>query len=158
MVKKLHGMKARLARELGISGAAVAKLAARGMPIDDADAARRWRAANLHPGRVRPDPGPSPETLVQRAQSLVGLAIAARASHRFDLVADELRQAMRAIPETHRVELVLPRDLWAALIGAHAMAVLDDGPKEAPGTLSAEDAYFVGQVCYSLACGEMMAT
>jgi len=69
-----HGMKARIARELGISGAAVSKLVRRGMPIDDADAARRWRVAHLNPGRMRPDPGPSAETLLQRAQRLADLA------------------------------------------------------------------------------------
>lgn len=149
-----HGQRARIARELGISGAAVSKLVAQGMPIDSADAARRWRAANLHPGRMRPDPGPSAETLVERVHSLIGVAAVAQAEHRLELVADELRAALRAVPESHRMAVRMPSELIEALLGSHAMRVLNEGPKEAPGTMSAEDAEFVGQIIFKLTCGE----
>lgn len=42
-----------LAEALGISGAMVSKLKARGMPTDTVDRARQWRAAFLQPGRVK---------------------------------------------------------------------------------------------------------
>lgn len=149
-----HGQRARIARELGISGAAVSKLVAQGMPLDSADAARRWRAANLHPGRMRPDPGPSAETLVERVHSLIGVAAVAQAEHRLDLVADELRAALRAVPDSHRPHVAMSDDLWRALIGGHALAVLDEGPREEPGTMTGDDAAEVGRVLYALACGE----
>jgi hypothetical protein len=150
-----HGMRAKIGRELGITGAAVAKLAVRGMPLDDADAARRWRAEHLAQHRMRPDPGPSPETLVSRANKLGELAAAASGSHAFDAIAGELREAMRAVPESHRMRVVLPFELINALIGVHALRVLNDGPKQPAGEpMSDEDAEFVGHVCYQLACGE----
>ena len=63
-----------IGRELGLSKAAVSKLKAQGMPCTSADAARRWRAANLVPSRIRPDPGPSARTLVARVHELRDLA------------------------------------------------------------------------------------
>ena len=47
-----------LATALGLSGPMVSKLAARGMPCHDVDAARRWRDRHLEPARrkeSRPD-------------------------------------------------------------------------------------------------------
>ena len=47
-----------LATALGLSGPMVSKLAARGMPCHDVDAARRWRDRHLEPARrkeARPD-------------------------------------------------------------------------------------------------------
>lgn len=38
-----------LAKALGISKGQASKCASAGMPTDDVEAARRWRAANLHP-------------------------------------------------------------------------------------------------------------
>lgn len=148
--------QAAIARELGISKAAVTKLKARGMPTHSADAARAWRAAHLCSGRVRPDPGPSPETLVARVHNLAALALQAAHAGRFDLVADELRTAMRAVPAERRSDVSLPVELWRALIGRHALGVLDSGPKaEQPMSADdADDADAVGAVCFALACGE----
>ncbi len=39
--------QAELARQLGVTPAAVTKLKKRGMPVDDLEAARRWRTANV---------------------------------------------------------------------------------------------------------------
>lgn len=55
-----------LAAALGLSGAMVSKLAARGMPTDSAELAKRWRNRNLQRGRtkgVRIDTKPAPPTL-----------------------------------------------------------------------------------------------
>lgn len=158
MSQRHRGMKARIARELGISAAAVTKLAKKGMPTDSADAARRWREANLNPLKMAPDPGPSPETLAQRANELARVAAVALAAHRFDMVAGELRAALRAVPESHRAQVSMPVDLWNALIGAHACRVLDDGPRQAPSAMTDEDADYVGRICYALACGEVQVT
>ena len=155
-----HGMKARIARELGISGAAVSKLARQGMPTDDADAARRWRAANLHKGRMRPDPGPSADTLLQRAQNLASLAEVALRSQQFDVVANDLRMAMHSVPKSHRARLILPFALWRELIGPYEVAVLDTGSAEeahsehVAAAAVDDDDQLVADVCYALACGE----
>lgn len=150
---KKHGAMSRIGRELGITGAAVAKLAARGMPLDSADAARRWRAANLNPRKMAADPGPSAATLIERAHSLVAVATEALQRHRFDLVADELRAALRAVPDSHRLRVVMPFALSRALLGPAALQ-LDALPKDPPGAASAEEIEFVGQVLYAVAAGE----
>jgi hypothetical protein len=153
-----HGQRARIARELGISGAAVSKLARRGMPLTSPDDARRWRAAHLNPLKMVADPGPSPETLVQRVQEHVEVARVAMAQHKLELVADGLRAALREVPESHRMRVLMPRALIEALLGAHALAVLNEGPKEDPANVGAEDADFVGQIVYMLCCGEAQIT
>lgn len=141
-----------IAAELGVSGAAVSKLKARGMPTHSADAARAWRAAHLHPGRRRNDPGPSPRTLAERAQALVPVASAALKAGRFGLVVDELRAALRAVPTSHRDWVRCEPELWDALIGAEALQCLAGDPS-AP--LSDDEASYVGAVCFELASGEM---
>lgn len=158
-----------IAAELGVSGAALSKLKARGMPTHSADATRAWRSENLHPGRRRKDPGPSPRTLVERGQALSGLASGALKAGRFDLVADELRAAMRAVPSSHRCFVQFEPALLDALIGGEALRVLrgdsttaampsppdagaDTTSEAAP--MSDEGAEYVGSVCYQLACGE----
>lgn len=162
---KKHGQRSRIARELGISPQAVTKLVAKGMPLDTADAARRWRAANLHPGRVRPDPGPSPETLLQRAQSMMLVAAAAVDQGLLRLVADDLRGAMRAVPRSHRHRLELHFGLCLELLGPHALRVLRGAADEpAPQPAAIEhgatiagadgDELDPGEVLYSLVCGE----
>lgn len=154
MKVKNRGMKAALARELGISGAAVSKLAARGMPVDNADAARRWRAAHQQRTRLRPDPGPSDETLVRRASELAALASSALAAHRFDLVADDLRAALRAVPASHRPLVEMDFEVWAALVGAYALTVMDDGGVNGSAVAAADDEPDPGEIAYALACGE----
>lgn len=172
---KKWGQKTRLAAELGISPAAVTKLAKQGMPIDDADAARRWRQANLARGRMRADPGPGPETLLRRAQALSELAGVALDKHQLELVVDDLRAAMREVPRSHRARLTVRFDLWGALIGPWAMSVmryphlhghregrLQDTaalePQAAGHGQEREDELDPGEVAYALACGEARIT
>jgi hypothetical protein len=151
--------QAAVARELGISPAAITKLKAQGMPTHSADAARQWRAARLHPGRMRADPGPSVATLLQRVRDLADLAMRSAAVGRFDVVAGELRAAMRAVPTEARGQLVLSFDLWRQLIGPHACAVLDlgaqfDAPADDTAAMGSDDADEVGTIVYMLAAGE----
>lgn len=151
--------QAALARELGISPAAITKLKGQGMPTHSADAARQWRAARLHPGRMRADPGPSVATLLQRVHDLADLAMRSAAVGRFDVVAGELRAAMRAVPAEARGQIVLSFDLWRQLVGPHACAVLDlgaqfDAPDDDTAAMGSDDAAEVGATVYALACGE----
>lgn len=158
-----HGMKARIARELGISGAAVSKLAKQGMPTDDVDAARQWRISNLQSGRMRPDPGPSGDTLLMRAQRMHDLAEIARQGGLLHTVADDVRAAMRAVPQSHRGRLNLSFLLMEALIGPHALAIIKgDGshPRADAGVLDPdtdEAREFIGSILYMIACGEAEA-
>jgi hypothetical protein len=115
-----------IAQELGLSKAAVSKLKAQGMPCTSADAARRWRAAHMAPGRIRADPGPSARTLVDRVHELRQLAAVAQGVDRFELVAEAVRAALRAVPATHRPLVHLAPWLWVALAGRTAWALVAD--------------------------------
>lgn len=149
-----------IARELGITKAALSKLKKAGMPVHSADAARAWRAANLHPGRVRPDPGPSPRTLIERLHTLWPLGIAALAAARFELIADEIRLALHAVPESHRDQVLLNPSVMDALLGPELIAELrGEGDAAHSGGVaepSADgwDIEDVGAIAYALACGE----
>ena len=157
-----------IAAELGISKAALSKLKKQGMPVHSADAARNWRSRNLHPGRIRNDPGPSPRTLIERAEALIPLGLEALRAGRFELVADELRRALRAVPFAHRDELRFAVDLFDALIGPAALRELC--PPQHGGIAPVEPAeggadpvtfdiggvfYNPGEIMYALACGEL---
>ncbi len=97
------------------------------MACVSADAARRWRAQHLAAGRIRPGPGPSARTLVDRGHELRDLAAIAHNLGRFDLVADALRLALRAVPEPHRLAVRLAHWLRVALVGrATWHAVIDE--------------------------------
>ena len=152
-----------IAAELGITKAAVSKLKKLGMPVHSADAARAWRARNLRPGRTRNDPGPSPCTLLERVEALVPLGIEALRIGRFELVAAELRRALRAVPLSHRGELNLDFDVWAALIGDDVVGAIRTGAarhvadRASPDVVAepSKGALDPGDVLYDLACGEM---
>jgi hypothetical protein len=150
-----------IGRELGLSKAAVSKLKARGMPCSSADAARRWRARHLEPGRIRPDPGPSPRTLVDRVHELHELAAVAHRIGRFDLVADALRSALRDVPQTQRAAVRLAPALWVALVGPstwHAIIDEDAAGFRAPrtGDVDASPPRAVGMGVYGVASGELV--
>jgi hypothetical protein len=147
-----------IARELGLSKAGVSKLKAQGMPCESADAARRWRAAHLVPGRIRTDPGPTARTLVHRVHELRDLAAMAHKIGRFELVAPAVRCALRAVPATHRPTVTLAPWLWVELGGRGAWLTVAD--EEVIGFsadhLTAADAEPVPMVAgvYGLAAGE----
>lgn len=147
---------AMLAEEFGISRQAISKLAKRGMPTHDADAAREWRRMVLNPAKAVPDPGPSPATLIERVHRLAELAEAARKAGRLDLVLDPMRAAMHAVPDAQRRQIPLPPWLWSELIGKHVMLVLGEGAR--PGdAMSDDDADELGALAFQLATGEAAA-
>lgn len=115
-------LKKDLAEALGLSGAMVSKLAARGMPTHSIAAARQWRAAHLSQGHTKQFRAPP----VPRAVDPV--AIADRLNHQLrdnlqaapevrQALADELRAAMRAIPVGRLCELRLFLGCWEQLLG-----------------------------------------
>jgi hypothetical protein len=154
-MSKRKGLSA-LAAELGISRQAVSKLAQRGMPTHDPDAAREWRRRKLNPAKTAPDPGPSPATLVARVHRLRDLTVAARDTGHLDLVLEPLRAALQAVPESHSDQVQMQPWLWAALIGEHAMNVLNEGARssrEMPADEADEDDV-VGDWVFKLATGQ----
>lgn len=119
-----------LAEALNISGAMVSKLAKRGMPTHDIEAARRWRDRHLEPGRrkgMRIDTvtrSPADAAAQPAARSgafeaaLRVCELGARMLHagQFDHVRDGVRAALRAVPVAERQHLRMDRALWDALI------------------------------------------
>lgn len=115
-------LKKDLAEALGISGAMVSKLAARGMPTHSIAAARHWRAANLSQGHTKQFRAPPVPRTVDP------VAIADRLNHELrdnleaapevrQALAAKLRAAMRAIPVGRLCELRLFLGCWEQLLG-----------------------------------------
>ena len=63
-----------LARQLGLSKGQVSKLAAKGMPVDDLAAAKRWRHNNLDPSWAKPQRG-SRSDRIPGADDPVGIVL-----------------------------------------------------------------------------------
>ena len=146
------GQVSTIAAELGITRQQANVLANRGMPTDDAGAARLWRQRHLDRSRMKRDPGPSPETLIARVHKLRGEADHARNAGLLDFVLPPIRDALRNVPAEHREGIELQSWLWQALIGTHALAVFAAGPSV--GGVSAEHAAEVGAIVAQLAAGE----
>ena len=109
-------------------------------------------------GRIRPDPGPSPRTLVGRVHELRDLAAMAHNLGRFELVAEAVRTALRAVPAEHRPAVLLAPWLWVELAGRMAwLTVVDEEligfRAEHLTAADAEPVPMVGGV-YGLAAGE----
>jgi hypothetical protein len=161
---------AELARILGVSRAVVCRAKQRGMPTDDVDAARAWRAAHLNPahrkdmnpaksysgGRAGRDVVPG---LLARVRALMDLAESAVGTTTFDTLRPALREAMRAIPAQHRPAVLLSVPVMDALLGKvlDALGRPDHSARpqhEAVPSMSADDADVMGRFWYALAAGE----
>jgi hypothetical protein len=155
--------QAALARELGISGPAVTKLKAQGMPTDSIEAARTWRLQNLNPAKRKPDPGPSPAALVAKAQELGELAHNALRLGQFASLAPALQASMRAVPAEHRHAVQLPVTVFDELLRPILELIqpaTDKGQDEehAGAAMSDEEAADMGAFWYGLAAGEQVPT
>ncbi len=154
--------KRALARGLGLSPAMVLKLEKRGMPMRSIDAARQWRRVNLHPGRTKREPAavqPKPSAAALRdLAALVPVAEAALRAGRFELIADALREAMRAVPEAHRATVPLLPAVWRELvrpaIELFEANAADPASASAEPAMSDEDAEAMGRFWYGIAAGE----
>lgn len=103
-----------LAGELGLSKGQISKLADRGMPTDSVEAARAWRAKNLHPSwspEARGESG-APEGGVA-APSDYWTAKARKEVAQAELAEIELARAKQGVCEVERVH--------RALFSAHRM-------------------------------------
>ena len=149
------GPVSTIAAELGITRQQANVLARRGMPTHDLDAAQLWRHRHLDRAKMKPDPGPSPATLIARVHKLRGEAETARAADLLTFVLPSIRDAIRAVPAEHRAGVALQTWLWRALIGPSAMALIEAGPTS--GKLNDEGAATAGATLAQLAAGELVA-
>lgn len=158
-----------LALALGISGAMVSKLAKRGMPTHDADAARRWRRRHLNPAQTkgnRFDAAQAPlaaaasaddgaEALAY-AQRMVDLAAELLPLGKLAAVVGDLRLALRRVPLNRREALLLPVALWDVLVGDVLRAVPAEERQPGGSEMSDDDAAEAGAAWFSVAAGEFV--
>ena len=153
-----------IGRALGLSKAAISKLKARGMPVHSVEAARQWRHEHLSIARRKPDPAPvktlSAADAVQRVSDLWTVAEAALEAGHFDLIAPTLREALRAVPLTHRASLALSLKVMdelvrpmMELVERHSVPATRDDTAPAP-TMSDDEAGAMGRFWYGIAAGE----
>jgi hypothetical protein len=156
-----------IARHLGISPGRVSQLKAAGMPTDTIEAAERWYRANVDQVRsignrlsrgapMPPAPAPDGSAALARAEALGTAAHYALAAGVFDQVEGEMRAALRAVPPADRRRLELPEDVLEALCAEVREDILaHEKPGDAvEGSISAEDAEWLGDFWYSVAAGE----
>ena len=138
-----------LAGILGISQQSVSLLIQQGMPTDSGESAARWRAANLHPGRIKspaPPPLPLPEVLAQAARLLaVGESVAP--------LLPKIREALRRLPAAERAEIRMSQKLWD-LLTEGVRRQLADVPRE---ELSPAEAAEMGAFWFEAATGKWRA-
>lgn len=150
-------LKADLARDLGLSGASISKLAARGMPTHSREAAEAWRHANLQPSWMKPTTrargAASPADLEPDDDGDALLAIVRRMA---DLAADDptpwlapLREVLRELHPSRWAEVSLTLDTWRALLGDALPALADPtAPPDSPA-----DAEIAAEWMFALAAG-----
>jgi hypothetical protein len=141
----------RLAQLLGISEAMTSKLVRRGMPTSSAEEASRWRARNL--ATLRIDLRPAADSLAARVEKVRQLM--ALAAHDFDANAEQLRAALRAVPQHARADMRLDLDVMQRLLPAGFINELGGGCV-APDDEA--DREYVAAVLYGLAAGELVWT
>lgn len=157
-----------LAAALGISGAMVSKLAKRGMPTTDTDAARRWRRRHLNPAQTKGNrfdaaqppvaaaaSGDDGAEALAYAQRMVDLAAELLPLGKLAAVVGDLRLALRRVPLHRREALLLPVTLWDALV-ADVLRVMGVAASQPGGSeMSDDDADEVGAFWFSVAAGEL---
>ena len=90
-----------IAKELGMSAAAVSKFVARGMPTDCVQSARAWHRAHVRP-RMSSNPARLYAAELAALDGLWPIARAAHAAGRLDVVRPALSAALQAVPEEAR--------------------------------------------------------
>lgn len=164
---------AELARLLGVDRALVSRDKRRGMPTNTLEAAVDWRQRNLR-ARIR---GPTRNELqlqkrqaedaaIRKVAQLMQLGHSALEAGHFHLVADEVRAALRAVPESARNRVGLAVDVMDKLCEhiSEALdaskAAADDGAQNLKGPAikmgGPEDprSPFMARFWYAVAAGE----
>ena len=146
--------RAALARGLGLSRSLMTRYGKRGMPLHSVEAAQAWRRQHLNIAARKPEPKPDGEAsaLLHRVTAWGALAEQALRSGNFDLIADDLREAMRRVPRDRRADVELPVEVWRALL-AHIWAIF--GPDEPAAPLATQAQLDeIAPLLYQLSCDE----
>lgn len=144
--------QATLARELGISGAMVTKLAKRGMPVHSVEAASAWRRANLDPARSKAMArGPVAVDPVERAeecgrQALYLMGRGDRTTWRTRMAA-----ALADVPHEARDAVRLPVEVLDAMLSGVLAAI---PAAERVADMGEAEAEASGALLYAIAAGE----
>lgn len=163
-----------LAAGLGISQGMVSRLAQRGMPTHDLERAKRWRARHLAPARMKgnragtseaPSPLPSADRgpaefalqSIMAANRHMQVAAALLEADQFALAAEDLRQALRRVPVSHRDQVQIHVGVFDALTaGVHRelVSISEGQPPRSPDDADLEE---MGRFWYAVAAGEITA-
>jgi hypothetical protein len=144
-------LQADLAREIGLSPAAVSRLKQRGMPVHSTQAARAWREANLDPALMKQARSPAERAPLGAIRVDIARQFGQLALIEFATWEAQLRAAMGAVPVPWRERVELPVEVWDQLVGD--LHGLEDGSPGAEGNDEVDDD-FVGDILYRLASGE----
>lgn len=96
-----------LGAELGVTKAQVSRLAARGMPTDSVDAARAWRAKNLHPSWSDEARGAVGPGVAESGTADYWASRARKEAAQAELAEIELARAKQGLLEVDRVQRAL---------------------------------------------------
>lgn len=152
--------KSQIAKALGVSAPAMSRYVKRGCPTYSIEAAREWQQRNVDPTQRlmrKTEPAPAAAVIDVDARLQLVHALGLLVASDFAQHADALRQALRAVPAHARPRVVLPMDVWHALMPAG----LDEAiPPDHEGVAaqSDEDAEAAGAALYCLAVGELVLT
>lgn len=146
--------KQQLAQALGVSPPAFSRYVRAGCPVDSLEAARDWQHRHVNPlqrllrgaGRM---PAADPVAEVHRLMVL--------AADNFEGHAEQLRAALRAVPQHARADMQIDLTVMRRLLPA-GLATELGGPSFAPddGGGPDDEAEHVAAVLYGLACRELV--
>ena len=138
-----------LAKRLGLSQAMVSRLVKRGMPTSSTEAASRWRARNL--AALRVDLRPAADSVAARVEKVRQLMAAA--ADDFEGHSEQLRAALRAVPQNARADMQIDLEVMRQLLPAGLVAELG-GACDTPDDEA--DREYVAERIYGIACGELV--
>lgn len=104
-----------IAKELGMSAAAVSKFVRRGMPLHSAEAARAWHRTHVRP-RMSSNPTRLYATELATLDGLWPLARAALDAGRLDVIRPALSAALQAVPLDARHLVTIDAEVADALV------------------------------------------
>lgn len=145
--------QAEIGRALGVVRSRVTALKKRGMPVDSVEKAVAWHRMYIME-KAKPVGGDSVSATiraVQRVNALAKTVLDCMDRGNFEIV-NEVRAAMRAVPERYREMVELPKEVWECLI----WHVLRQIPENERGKhpMTEEENEEMGRYWYAVAADE----